>query len=124
MVTRYRLYNSRDRWTIKDAAAGAQGRQIFRYRTSQQWLRREATFDVEQWTRQPVRFDTGRHAFANVHDHGREKGWLICSGRIYGKYGKTKQWVIREVDSKAREIPIPAEDVKAYDVKAYNLNPA
>lgn len=105
------LYNSRDRWIIKDAATDAQGRQIFRCRTSQQWLRREATFDVEPATRQPVRFDIGRHAFANVHDHGREKGWLICSGWIYGK---TKQWVIREEDTNARNIPIPDEDVKAY----------
>jgi CRISPR-associated protein (TIGR03986 family) len=94
------IFGGQDGWYIKPASLDAQKKQYYRYRTSDTWMRRRVSFVVN-----------GEEV--HIHDQGREKGWLVCSGSIPGK---KKQWVIREAtpDSQSDKVTIQAYDVQAY----------
>jgi CRISPR-associated protein (TIGR03986 family) len=106
------LYASRDEWYIQPAIRDTGGRQYYRYRTSESWLRR------------PVRFDADED-YARIGPQGKQQGWLVCSGLISGK---KKQWVVAQEDKDPRKrvvIPygektrsngseLPPNDVRAY----------
>jgi CRISPR-associated protein (TIGR03986 family) len=86
-------------WEILPATSDPEtGRQWYRYRTFDKWLRKE------------VRFNPNGD-FAIVTPLGRERGWLVCSGPMPRK---TKQWVVREEDPAATPLTIDSDLVHAY----------
>lgn len=98
------LTGSRDGWIVQPAANdrwGHQYYQYYRYRTTEQWVRRPTRFDPPEDRRFP----------AQVHPHGQEQGWLVCSGWISGKL---KQWVVNGPDPEAAPHRISSDDVTAY----------
>src|SRR5262249_14330379 len=84
------LYGGHEEWHIQPATRDSAGRQYYRYRTDQVWLRREIQFDV--------RGDT-----VSLNPKGPESGWLVCSGSIWGK---RKQWVMLSEDPNAKRVEI------------------
>jgi RAMP superfamily len=106
------LYAGRDQWYIQPAVRDSAGRQYYRYRTPDTWVRRSVRFDVER-------------DYASISPQGKQQGWLVCSGSIPGK---KKQWVIAQEEkdprhkvvipygekSRAPDSPLPPDDVTAY----------
>lgn len=93
------LYASREGWRIRPSTADpSTGKQWYRYRTSESWVRRKVRFDPERF-------------YARIHESGREEGWLVCSGRIPGKQ---KQWVVRAESTGASTLELSPELVTAY----------
>lgn len=121
------LHASKDGWKIRPALKhNTHGTQWYRLEKSALSNKHEGMYKI--WF-QPVAPVTGtyphrtsiHYKFGKVTDwkergegdspEGYERGWLICSGHIMGKY---LQWIVHEEDTNAEFVDVPDYDVAAY----------